>query len=400
MLRFTISLYTNGMSERAEFLAPGMLFENLVRKGQRRSFRIKRLDDFTGRQPNLAHFQTTSKVRIIVNEGENLPSRHLKLSTAEIGGLDIQIHSINRVLEAINVQTRPYHWLSRPGGILLYGSPGTGKSTLLKMVARTGWGKVFHIDSSLLSTYVGETTAKIRKIFEEAKSHPKSIVMIDQLDLFGSKRDRQGGEPYHAGALKSELELLREESNKAQVLVIAATSRIDEIDNSLRRPDYFEFEIEIPIPNAIARTEIIKSIADVPLSQPNTLLENLGERTHGFTGSDLYALLRMAGWESLSRQGVDKELGRGTLTNGDDQVNERDPDGLSRTDHGLTLEDIDRALLSVRPTAMREVFLEVPKVRWTDIGGQEHVKQSLREAIEWGLKVRHTSLRCVMKYPD
>lgn len=342
----------------------------------------------------LARFQTTSKLEISSADlTEDTSPASLILSNADIGGLTPQIQLINRVLTAFNSINILHSWIVRPGGLLLHGSAGTGKSMLLQRIARTGWGKVFNLDASTIGRHVGDTTMNIHKIFEAARSQPRSIIIIDQLDLFASKERQDHGGLSSAGTLRSELKALNDVELRGQVIVVAATSRINDIDNSLRRPDCFEFEIEIPIPNANARTEIIKTIAGLSLSTADALLESLGERTHGYTGSDLYALMRMAGWECVYRQRAraegDDDDDDGGLANGSCDVDPNEGGMAASKNHSLIQDDVDKALLQIRPTAMREIFLEVPKVRWSDIGGQEHVKQSLREALEWQLKVRH-----------
>ncbi|KAI9832717.1 MAG: AAA+-type ATPase [Phylliscum demangeonii] len=360
-----------GTLERAEILVPGMTFENVL---------------------CLGHFRSGSRVKIMWNdrgEIEQPPAPALRLDGQ--GGLTSQIQSINEVLEDFDDPPGPGDWEPRPGGILLFGSTGTGKSMLLEKIAALGWGKVFYLDRPMVKSSGQEAAAAIKKIFSDAKSYPRSVVIMDNLEQLASKEGRQDGDIHEAATLQAAFKSLDAVAMESQVLVVAATSRIHDLDASLRRPKCFAYEIEIPIPNAMARKEILKSIVGVSLSAEDALLDDLGERTHGFTGSDLDALMFKAGWEAKRRRRARPE------TNGDPVVDDgqhsrsSEPGRSHGKGHGLCPEDIERAMLVVRPTAMREVFLEVPKVRWTDIGGQDHVKRSLREAIEWSLKVSSLS---------
>ena len=269
-------------------------------------------------------------------------------------------------------------------------------SLLLGEIASTGWGKVFTLDTSVIGRYVGESEAAIRKVFSDAKKQQPSVIIIDELDTFAPKRNRSSetGELKIVSTLVAELDSLNNVSGGAKlsrVLVIAATNRPNDIDESLRRPGRFESEIEISIPDADARTQILKVLLDIPIDMHNELLEHLGERTHGFVGADLQAVLKKAITNAIFRferaQTRTVSQAEGLITNADNRSAADLHTVKTKIAHKLTKDDIDAALLEVRPTAMREVYLETPKVRWTDIGGQDEVKQSLREAVEWPLKV-------------
>lgn len=375
-------------SGRAEFLVPGMTFENIELKSQRRGFQVKSIDAGFQTIQDLTLFQSSSTVKIqlpnTVNDG--LSDSPLELSATETGGLGSVIHSINRLLKSFEAVKIPCPWLNRLGGLLLFGPTGTGKSMLLQKIATCRWRKVFHINAAMMSKQTGQTSAQIIKIFEEARDAHRSLIVIDDLDILAPKRDWHGGQVSFTAALRSGFDLLAQPP-AAQVLVVAATNRINEIDSCLRKPDCFEFEVEVPIPNALARTEIIKTIVGLSVSTKDVFLERVGERTHGFTGSDLNALIRLAGWESVYRRGYGSPgPERSPKPNGETDSAQNGEHIFIIDDYELTQEDIDKALLRIRPTALREIFLEVPKVRWTDIGGQEHVKQSLKEALEWQLK--------------
>ncbi|KAH0566285.1 hypothetical protein GP486_000310 [Trichoglossum hirsutum] len=393
---------------KAEYIVTGMVFENLECKGRRRTFRIDRISVSTETESSesedstpfsFSRFGANSGVKILTNAtagvaGLSKSAKRLYIRPAAIGGMASQINSLNRLFAAFDIGNYDIPpKLGGLGGILLYGPPGTGKSLLLSEIASTGWGNVFTLDTSVIGRFVGESEAAVRRVFSDAKNQQPSIIIIDELDSFAPKRSRisEAGELKIVSTLVAELNSLNKASGGAsisRVLVIGATSRPNDIDESLRRPGRFEYEIEISIPDADARTQILKSLLDIPVDTRDELLEKLGERTHGFVGADLQAILKKAIINALFRL-EDPQIGTNveeSITN----VNCRNEASFhpvkAKIVHKLTQDDIDAAFLEVRPTVMREVYLEPPKIRWTDIGGQAEVKQSLREAVEWPLK--------------
>ncbi|KAI9769970.1 MAG: AAA+-type ATPase [Geoglossum simile] len=392
--------------EKAGYIATGMVFENLECKGQKRSFRVEKISDSVAQSQDaeslpFSQFGVNSSVKISISItpgaiGGSGGAKYLHICPGAVGGLASQINSLNQLFTVFDLPN--YGIPSRlggPGGILLYGPPGTGKSLLLSQIASTGWGKVFKLDTSIIDRFVGESEAAIRRAFSDAKRQQPSIIIIDELDSFAPKRGRSSetGEPKIVSTLVAELNSLNTTSgcaNFSRVLVIAATNRPNNIDESLRRPGRFESEIEIPIPDANARTQILKVLLDIPIDTQDELLESLGERTHGFVGADLQAVLKKAIINSIIRSERFKPETRSDTKRPIIDSNHQSGGDLHPTKassaYELTQGDIDSALLEVRPTAMREVYLEPPKIRWSDIGGQDEVKQSLREAVEWPLK--------------
>ncbi|KAI9782607.1 MAG: AAA+-type ATPase [Geoglossum umbratile] len=395
---------------KAEYIAAGMVLEGLECKGQKRSFRVEKISPSTPSElsePNdskslsFCQFGVNSGIKISTDitpsaTGSPTGAKRLHLRPVAIGGLASQINSLNQLFTVFD---RPNYGiplrLGGPGGILLYGPPGTGKSLLLAEIASTEWGKIFTLDTSIIGRFVGESEAAIRRVFSDAKRQQPSIIIIDELDSFAPKRSRSSetGELKIVSTLVAELNDLNTASrgaNFSRVLVIAATSRPNDIDESLRRPGRFESEVEIPIPDADARTQILKVLLNIPIDTRDGLLEWLGERTHGFVGADLQAVLKKAITNAITRSEcsqVGTNSGTERLSINASGQSEGDFHAAKASSiYTLTQGDIDTALLEVRPTAMREVYLEPPKVRWTDIGGQEEVKQSLREAVEWPLK--------------
>jgi len=330
----------------------------------------------------------------------------LVLSTEGIGGLNKQIELLNRRLGRLIGEVRgrkiPANF-RRNGGILLYGPQGTGKSLLLKRISEMGWRKVLRIDKSVLPGTPTRDQATIANTFSEALAQQPSLVVLDNLHHIAGSQESNSASGDTAQALAVELSKLA----GSRVLVMAATTSLNDIDKSLRAPGKFEYEFEIPIPDMIARVEILKAIhkqANEFNQSFDHLAEDIGERTHGFVGSDLAALYRTAEDYAIDRTLDDEEWAASraernsltTLVNGLHRpsvwtIGTMDTSVTAADDNAeldLTMEDFERALLEIRPTAMREVFLETPKVSWSQIGGSDEVKQILSEVIEWPLKQR------------
>ncbi|KAI9760123.1 MAG: GTP-binding protein [Chaenotheca gracillima] len=370
---------------RAELIAPGMLLRSVELKGRQRSFRVERLDDDSEDSQPLRRFQSKSKAKILSEEQvtEQLPKAPLRLEASQTGGLASQVRSINEVLEFYEEQDLHLSWLTRPSGLLLYGPSGAGKSMLLNKISSLGWDKVLYVDASVMSKYVGEGASAIRKTFAEARKSKRTIVIIDQVDVLAGKRSSYGNETSVASILGTEMDSLNVTAEAPRVLVLGATNRINDVDETLRRPDRFEFEIEIPVPDMNARAEILKNLTAVAYDVEDKQLEDLASRTHGYTRADLHALVRRAGLRSQIRVlKQEKDGGESSIQQADGELESTSNVGAS----GLHQDEIERALEQIRPTAMREIFLEVPQVRWSDIGGQDEVKRSLKEVVEWPFK--------------
>lgn len=226
---------------------------------------------------------------------------------------------------------------------------------------------------------MGESEAAVRRVFVAARKNQPAIVFVDEVDSLAPKRGAgDGSEGRVVATLLTEMDgmdCISDDGSPVKVVVVAATNRPNAIDEALRRPGRFDREIEIGIPDVDSRKEILTLLMNelpfegVEGKGKDEFVRNLAGRTHGFVGADLEALVRTGFTIGLKRLGVRNGQGEG----GEEVV--------------LREEDIESALKDVRPTAMREIFLEPPKVRWSDIGGQEEVKQRLREAVEWPLTV-------------
>ncbi|KAL7272358.1 AAA+-type ATPase [Rhizina undulata] len=295
-----------------------------------------------------------------------------KTTFSSIGGLSTQIGTLKTLLHSTLHHSHHFSRfnLTPPRGILLYGPPGTGKTLLLKAVASEINAQCFVISGSVVGKYMGESEAAVRKVFADARKNQPAIVFIDEIDSLAPKRGAgDGGEGRVVSTLLTEMDGVGiSGEDGGRVVVVAATNRVNAIDEALRRPGRFDREIEIGIPDVNARREILQLLTkDIPFlesagTDKEAFVKAIAGRTHGFVGADLEALVRGGFTIALKRIG--------------------DGDGAELV---LREEDVEEALKDVRPTAMREIFLEPQKVRWSDIGGQEEVKQRLREAVEWPL---------------
>ncbi|MEM2597594.1 MAG: CDC48 family AAA ATPase [Thermofilum sp.] len=261
-----------------------------------------------------------------------------------------------------------------PKGVLFYGPPGTGKTLLAKAVANETGAYFISINGpEIMSKFYGESEQRLREIFEEAKEHAPAIIFIDEIDAIAPKREEVTGE-VEKRVVAQLLALMDGLEARGDVIVIGATNRPNALDPALRRPGRFDREIEIGIPDKRGRLEILKvHTRSMPLAK-DVDLEKLAEITHGYVGADLAALCREAAMKALRRVLPLLDLER-----------EEIPLEVLETIE-VKMEDFMSAFREITPSALREIEVEVPTVRWDDIGGLEDVKQQLREAVEWPLK--------------
>lgn len=297
------------------------------------------------------------------------------LTFGSIGGLSTQIESLRSLLTSVLEDAGEFarKGLVPPRGILLYGPPGTGKTMMLKAAACEMRVSSYVLDGKVMGKYMGESEAAIRKIFGEARKNQPSIIFMDEVDSLAPKRSQgEGSEGRIVSTLLTEMDGLEspattgEDGGTIRVAIVAATSRPNAIDEALRRAGRFEKEVEIGIPDADARREILGLLTrklDFEGVSKDDFVGSLASRTHGYVGADLEAVVRGAFTLALDRR---RKAG-------------------SPSEVTLSESDVETALKGVKPTAMREIFLEAPRVRWSDIGGQGEVKQRLREAVEWPL---------------
>ena len=288
---------------------------------------------------------------------ETLDGPPPSLRVPNIAGIEQALAKLNEFLEDFEFSQSEPSWGKRSCGVILHGARGTGKSLILKKISETGWGKVFHIDAYT-------KPSSLRDVFKDATQSACSIILIHELDLLVPNIGR---------ALCEELDRIADADAPGigaspNVVIIVEAFKLSEIPSSLRKRGRLNTEILVPVPDADARRRILRSLA--PPNSPDsllTLLDRLGDRTHAYTGEDLALLLDKAC--EIARRRL-----RGAKYEGLD------------TKNNLTKEDIDSALLAVRPSAMHDITLQPPKVRWHEIGGQHAIKKALRRAVETPLK--------------
>jgi transitional endoplasmic reticulum ATPase len=278
-----------------------------------------------------------------------------------------------------------------PKGVLLVGPPGVGKTLLAKAVANETNAYFVAINGpEIMSKYYGESEARLREIFEEAKKSAPAIIFIDEIDAIAPKREEVTGE-VEKRVVAQLLTLMDGLHERGQVVVIGATNRPDALDPALRRPGRFDREIHIPMPDKRARREILAvHTRNMPLCTKADIesgvcspgdevdIDRMAEITHGYTGADLAALAREAAMSALR-----KAINRGSINVDQDKI---PPEVLSRLKVGM--QDFLEAMKYIHPTVLREVIVEVPEVHWDDIGGYDSIKQELREIVEWPMKYK------------
>ena len=264
--------------------------------------------------------------------------------------------------------------IEAPKGVLLYGPPGTGKTLLAKAVANESNAHFISISGpEIMSKFYGESEARLREIFKEAKEKAPSIIFIDEIDSIAPKREEVTGE-VERRVVSQLLSLMDGLEARGKVIVIAATNRPNAIDPALRRPGRFDREIEIKVPDKRGRLEILQiHTRNMPLDT-DVDQDRVAAVTHGFVGADLEYLCKEAAMKCLRRLLPELNLEDEKLA----------PEVLNKL--VVTMSDFENAVKEVMPSAMREVYLESPDIPWTAIGGLEEVKRELQEAVEWPLR--------------
>ncbi|XP_077156472.1 ATPase family gene 2 protein homolog A isoform X3 [Paroedura picta] len=313
-----------------------------------------------------------------------------KVTYDSIGGLCNQLKSIREMIELPlkNPDLFRSYGIPPPRGVLLYGPPGTGKTLIARAVANEVGAHVTTINGpEIISKFFGESEARLRHIFSEAALCQPSIIFIDEIDALCPKREGAQNEVEKriVASLLTLMDGIGSEGNEGQLLVLGATNRPHALDPALRRPGRFDKEIEIGVPNAQDRLDILhKLLKKVPHSLLATELVQLADTTHGYVGADLAALCKEAGLYAFRR----------VL---EQQANPLDDDVSGSVI--ITSSDFLKAMNEVRPSAMREVAIDVPKVSWSDIGGLEDVKLKLKQAVEWPLKHPESFIRMGIQPP-
>ena len=298
------------------------------------------------------------------------------VSYEDIGGLRNEMQQVREMIELPLRHPEIFEKLGieAPKGILLFGPPGTGKTLLAKAVASESNAHFISISGpEIMSKFYGESEARLREIFKEAREKAPSIIFIDEIDSIAPKREEVTGE-VERRVVSQMLSLMDGLEGRGKVIVIAATNRQNSLDPALRRPGRFDREIEIKVPDKNGRLEILQIHArNMPLD-PDVNQGRIAAISHGFVGADLEYLCKEAAMKCLRRLLPELNMEEEKLP----------PETLDKLI--ITQNDFDEALKDVMPSAMREVFLETPDVKWEDIGGMESIKRELQEAVEWPLK--------------
>ena len=307
----------------------------------------------------------------------------------DIGGLSKELVKIREMIELPMKSPELFKRLgiTPPKGVLLHGPPGTGKTLIAKAVANES-GATFKVINGpeIMSKFYGESEQKLRETFEDAEKNAPTIIFIDELDSIAPKRADVTGE-VERRVVAQMLSLMDGLSGRGQVIVIGATNRVDDIDEALRRPGRFDREILLGVPDKKGRLEILQiHTRSMPIHE-DVNLEHLAAITHGFVGADLSALTREAAMQALRR----------ALPHVDPETGDIPVDILT----GLFVmkEDFDAAINDVFPSALREVYVEKPNVKWDDVGGLAKVKSQLEEAVEAPIKRPEVFLEMGIRAP-
>jgi transitional endoplasmic reticulum ATPase len=307
----------------------------------------------------------------------------------DIGGLHEELQRIREMIELPLKHPELFRHLGiePPKGVILYGPPGTGKTLIAKAIANETGAHFISINGpEIMSKFYGESEARLREVFQEAEQNAPSIVFIDELDAIAPKRGEVTGE-VERRVVSQLLTLMDGLKSRGQVVVIGATNRIEAIDPALRRPGRFDREIRIGVPDRNGRREILLiHTRRMPLAE-DVDLDELADITHGFVGADIAALVREAAMNALRRYLPEIDLEKEVIP----------AEVLEKIK--VSREDFANSLKTIQPSALREVVLEVPNVKWTDIGGLEAVKQELMEAVEWPLKYPEVFKRLGIRPP-
>ncbi|KAL9074920.1 MAG: hypothetical protein Q9157_004216 [Trypethelium eluteriae] len=371
--RVLIRDITEPSSDRLKAVYPGLTFDLSPREGRKQHFVIDAIEPSRQTGESLSLYSFTSKTvigltdQIVFEPQQDTLVDAIQLRKDAVPAIAHQIQELNRILRHMTL-SGPSTTLGK--GVLLHGPAGVGKSLLLDKLSEAPWRKVMRIS-------LPATKSAISSAFKEAAECMPSMVRISNLGSIAGPSE-MGGRSGTAQHLDEEMANIR---NK-RVLVIGETRRLDEVDSFLRTSYRFRTEIEIPVPHVSARKEILKALSLGTVSPD--LLERVGEGTHGYVGGDLFALI-----DEATSSAMDRRLNEQEGLDSHDTTNNATKKEQSKADVGdvhLIEEDFENAKYRVRPSAMREVYLETPNVKFSDIAGSEEVKEQLESVTQWPFK--------------
>ena len=358
------SIFKSGLVGRPLIVGIDVMIPNIALMGNRTTFRVA---STVPGGPVVVGPETEIILRSEPAEKES-EVRTGQTTYDDIGGLDDELKRIREMIELPLKHPELFDrmGISAPKGVLLYGPPGTGKTLIAEAVANESRASFYSIRGpEIMGRFYGQSEERLRKIFEEAEEKAPSIIFLDEIDSIAPNRDSAYGE-VERRVVAQLLTLMDGMGGRGDVIVIGATNREDAIDPALRRPGRFDREIEIGVPNMSGRKSILEvHTRDMPLSD-DVKIEELATMTQGFVGADLASLAREAAMKCLSKQisrlDLDKPIPQSTLET-----------------MKVSMSDFADALADIEPSGMREVFVEIPKVKWKDIGGLDSIKKEIQE---------------------
>jgi transitional endoplasmic reticulum ATPase len=313
---------------------------------------------------------------LVIGKAEVKERARMAVPYEDIGGLKPQMHRIREMIELPLRYPEVFERLGieAPKGVLLHGPPGCGKTLIARAIAHETEAQFFAVSGpEIIHKFYGESEAHLRKVFDEATRQGPSIIFLDEIDAIAPRREQVAGE-VEKRVVAQLLALMDGLNKRHNVIVIGATNIPNALDPALRRPGRFDREIAIPIPDRRGRLDILEIHSRGMPLKPEVEMSRLAEITHGFVGADLEALCREAAMICL----------RDILADLDFSLAKIPYERLAKLE--VSMDHFLTALREVEPSAIREVFVEVPNVRWSDVGGLARLKQRLVEAVEWPLR--------------
>ncbi|MBD18645.1 MAG: ATPase [Euryarchaeota archaeon] len=322
--------------------------------------------------------QVAPETEIVIKEeilDEEEDAAGHQIAYEDIGGLGNQLQKVREMIELPLKHPILFRRLGidPPKGVLLHGPPGTGKTMIAKAVASETNAHFTSINGpEIISKYYGESEKQLREIFDDATQNAPAIIFIDELDSIAPKREDVTGE-VERRVVAQLLTLMDGMHGRDNVIVIGATNRRDAIDQALRRPGRFDRELEIGVPDKEGRREIVDiHTRGMPISD-DFEIEWVLENTYGFVGADINALVREAAMKALRRYLPEIDLDEEEIA----------PEVLEKME--VQMADFKEAIKDIEPSALREIYVEIPEVSWDQVGGLHEIKDRLKESIEWPL---------------